>query len=223
MNLGILFDYNGVIANDEHLHEIAFQRVLAPLGINLTPDVYRAHFLGRTDLAGYESLRTTFPDILAAADLNELVKRKQAHYQELLPDADILYPKVSEVLESLARQFRMVIVTSSFRNEVVPVLAQHHLDKLFSAIVTADMIKKSKPDPEGYLLGLAAINLSATQVVVIEDSPSGVRAARNAGLKVIAVAQTSSPDRLNEADIIVDSVQKLTPELIHRIIQSSIE
>lgn len=216
--LGILWDYNGVIAQDEHLHEAAFREVLTRYGVVLTDQLYGQCCLGRTDAAGFEEFELRFMEQLATVSIEELIAKKQAVYQRCVVPKEILYPGAVEVLRSLNGS-PYAIVTSSTRSEVTPVVAYlAGLGVHFSGVITAEDVAKGKPDPEGYLKGLHAIKLLPAQVVVIEDSPSGVEAAKAAGLACIALCHTSTEERLREADLIVPTIRDITLELIRNVL-----
>ena len=217
--LGILFDYNGVLANDEHLHEEGFREVLSQFGVDLTAEFYKEYCLGRTDADGFEALKVRLGEQLAGLATQELVAMKQSAYQQRMVPEEILYPGVVGVLSGLNGSCPYAIVTSSKRCEVMPVveyLGQY--DIRFRTLVTADDITRGKPDPEGYLKGLCAIELPHEQVVAVEDSPSGVKAAKAAGLVCVAVCHTTPNDRLREADMIVPNIRNITPWLLRSVI-----
>ncbi len=90
---------------------------------------------------------------------------------------------------------------------------------MFKKIISAEDITRGKPDPEGYLLGLKAVNLGRERVVVIEDTPVGVHAAKEAGLKCIALCHTSPKETLSEADIIVDTIKSVNLMLLKEILK----
>jgi sugar-phosphatase len=102
-----------------------------------------------------------------------------------------------------------VVVTSANRP-----LAQVRMQSagllLPGIMVTAEDVQRGKPDPEPYLLGAAKMNLSVERCIVVEDSPAGIRAAKAAGLRVIAVTTTHARRDLTQADVIVDSLSRLT-------------
>ena len=216
---GILFDYNGVLANDEHLHEESFQEVLSQFGVDLTAEFYKEYCLGRTDADGFEALKVRLGEQLAGLATQELVAMKQSAYQQRLIPSEVLYPGVVEVLGTLNGTCPYAVVTGSKKSELAPVLK--HLQRYgihFKALVTADDITRGKPDPEGYLKGLCAIELPHEQVVAVEDSPSGVKAAKAAGLVCVAVCHTTPNDRLREADMIVPNIRNITPWLLRSVI-----
>jgi HAD superfamily hydrolase (TIGR01509 family) len=212
-NLGILWDYNGVIVNDEHLHEKAMTEILSRHGFILTPELYRKHCLGRSDKASYENLQKVFPNIdnISAEDF---IIAKTAVYLPLTKTESIVWPGLKDLFKTLDEQFLMAIITGSGPDEILPTLEKEGITHWFQTVITAHDVNRSKPDPEGYLKGVRALNIPAENIVVIEDTPAGFRAAKAAGLKCIAVLHTSPTENLEEADKIVESVVEITPDLI---------
>lgn len=215
---GILFDYNGVIVDDEHLQQQAMAEVVGEYGVVLDDQLYAQVCLGRTDRAAFQQLRDTF-DRLEGVSTEELVREKVRRYERIVGESSILYPGIRETLIRLSESCLLGVVTGSVRREVEPILTNGGLRELFQCLITADDIKRGKPDPEGYLNGVAVLQLPKERVVVIEDTPTGIRAAKNAGLKCIAVEHTVAADQLAQADKIVAKVTDLTPELVAMVIQ----
>lgn len=192
-------------------------RVLAQNNIQLTSAQYEKNCLGQTDQAGFANLQAIFPELnrLSAA---ALVQAKVNQYQNLIKNKDIIYSGVKNTLNSLKDHFLLGLVTGSLRVEVEPILSQANLNQVFTAIISADDISHSKPDPEGYLKGIAALDLPASQIIAVEDTATGLTAARAAGLKCVAVLGTQTPDQLAQADQIIKSVEEVTPELVEALL-----
>lgn len=216
-NLGILFDYNGVIVDDEHLQREAMDEVLKVWGIELTEEQFEEHCLGQSDRSGFENLKKVFPRLQEVAT-DGLIQKKLKAFQQISETVLPLHPGVDKLLETLSQNFRIGLVTGSLRSEMEPMLEKGKIRHLFEVAITADDVSRPKPDPEGYLKAAAAIGLSKENLAVVEDSPAGVAAAKAAGLKCIAVLQTVTKDKLTAADIIIPTVTDLTPELVARVI-----
>jgi HAD superfamily hydrolase (TIGR01509 family) len=222
-DIGVLFDYNGVIVNDEDIQLRAFTEVLAECGIQLDVSLYSQHFLGKTSVEGVHSIVSNFSQQFSKINVNALVEKKRLLYQKYISNYDILYPGIIDVLNDLHKYCILVIVTSSILPSVRNVLRQYHLLSMFTKIISADDVTRGKPDPEGYLLGLKAVNLGRERIVVIEDTPVGVHAAKAAGLKCIALCHTSPKETLSEADIIIDTIKSVDLSLIKKLIKNSEE
>lgn len=197
----ILFDMNGVLVNDEHLQEKAFQQTLSRFNIPLTSRDYIRFFIGKTDHKGFADY---FKALNLTHDIDSLIAQKGKEYEKLARDGVQSYPMVREFIEAAFKQgFTLAVVTSSMNNEAVSVLTGLKLTSYFDTIVAADNIKNGKPDPEGYLKGAASLSVLPQECIVIEDSPSGLKAAKAAGMFSIAVLNTHSADELSEASITI--------------------
>ncbi|MEO7793224.1 MAG: HAD family phosphatase [Thermoanaerobaculia bacterium] len=213
----LLFDFNGILVNDEPLHFELFRRVLGEEGVALTRDDYYARYLGFDD-------RDCFAAALAAAGeacppqrLAGLVSRKAASYQdEIRRDGYPCFPGAAELArEAAAAGLTLALVSGALREEVAGGLDQSGIRGLFKQVVTADDVRRGKPDPEGYALALAALNgeppLPARiflphECVAIEDSPAGLEAAAACGLRTLGVAQTYPAEALAQADVVIDKL-----------------
>lgn len=199
----VLFDMNGVIVDDEHLHEAAFRRVLEAHGASLSAEGYQAHFMGRTDRDGYLSY---FGDEASLpAPLDELLRAKSEAYRSLAADSLQPYPGVLDCIAALGRDgIQLALVTSSLAVEADAVLAAFSIADAFEQRVTAESVTNGKPDPEGYDRALRLLGVEPAAAVVVEDALSGVRAAHRAGIRCLAVTHTHSAEALAEADAVVD-------------------
>ncbi len=209
----ILFDMNGVLVDDEHLQEQAFRQTLAKLDIPLTPEDYISYFIGKTDHKGFvdyfQALNLTF-------DINSLIAQKGINYEKLASGGIRGYPGVNEFITAAAlRGVALAVVTSSMKNEARSVLAGLELTDYFTEIVAGDDVTNGKPDPEGYLKGASALGVTPQECIVIEDAPSGLRAAKAAGMFSIAVLNTHDASELSDANIITE---KLSADLIDELI-----
>ena len=182
--LAVLFDFDGVIADTENHHIAAWQRTLMALGWEV-PDEVAAR---SAEVDDREFLRELFAhhEILDG-DIEGWVRKKQALTIRLLRDAPRLYPGVVELVGQLRGRVRMAIVSGTWRENVEAVLSNPGLAGAFELIIGKEDVGAVKPDPEAYLLALRRMGISAGQAVAIEDSPTGLAAARSAGIPSLAV------------------------------------
>lgn len=200
----ILFDMNGVLVDDEHLQEEAFRQTLAKLNVPLSAEDYITFFIGKTDRKGFEDY---LQSLHIVHDTSSLIQQKGKEYENLAFGGIQGYPGVKEFVEAaVQKDLRLAVVTSSMKNEAVSVLAGLGLTDFFSAIVAADDVKNGKPDPEGYLKGAAALAVDPKECIVIEDAPSGIEAARSAGMACVAVVNTHAANKLSAADMITEEL-----------------
>lgn len=195
---GILFDFNGVLLLDAHLHEQAWHEMALQLrGRELTPHELRHIVHGRTNLDILAHLLGRPP---STAELTELAGRKEAAYQQrclAAGDEFQLAPGAIPLLDSLrAAGIRRAIATSSPCTNVDFFIAHLGLERWFTreAIVYDDGSFPGKPSPDIYQIAAARLGLPPAACVVIEDALSGVEAARRVGCgRIIAIGSAFAP------------------------------
>ena len=180
----VLFDFDGVIADTENHHIAAWQRTLMALGWQV-PDEVAAR---SAEVDDREFLRDLFTaQGIEDGDIEGWVRRKQAIAVALMRDAPRIYPGVLDLVGELAGKVRLAIVSGTWRENVEAILAASGLAGSFELIVAKEDVAAVKPDPEAYLLALERLGIGPATAVAIEDSPSGLAAARAAGISRIAV------------------------------------
>lgn len=196
----VLFDFNGIIINDEPLHEQLIEQLLIEENLRLKPGEYRELCLGRSDRACLSDLLTRRGRIVTDDYLKRLIERKAHAYRQKLETLEKLpiYSGLTDFIDQLrVAQLAIGVVSGAIRSEVEFVLQQAQLASYVSVIVAGDDIQASKPDPEGYLLGVERLNqqhpelkVQPQECLAIEDTFAGIAAAKRAGMQVVGVANT---------------------------------
>jgi len=210
----ILFDMNGIIIDDEHIHELAFQQTVQPYGVNLTHQEYLENCAGKTDRAGYESIAEKFKVDLS---IDLLLTQKSQTYLKLFPANKKSYPWVIDLIWQLKKKFRLALTSSSSKTEVELITKEFSIRDAFEVMITGDDVSKGKPDPEPYLKTAQLLKLIPNNCCVIEDSKSGILSAKSAGCFCIGVTTTHDKEALNKADVIVNSFGEITENLINNL------
>jgi HAD superfamily hydrolase (TIGR01509 family) len=224
----ILFDFNGVLVDDEPIHLDIFQRVLADEGVPFSAAEYFTRFLGLDDRACFATVLAEAGEPVTVPRLMRLIARKASYYQERIRKGGYpFFPGAVELVAALAAQGRMLgVVSGALREEVEGALRQARLLERFKVLVTAEDVEAGKPDPQGYLRALEALNslpplperlLHPHEVLAVEDSPAGLAAAAEIGLATLAIAHTYPAERLGGADAVAPSLRDLTPERLERL------
>jgi beta-phosphoglucomutase len=196
----VLFDFNGVIINDEPIHQELINEIL--IGENLLP--LGAEFaelcLGRSDRVCLRDILTRRGRQISEDYLSKLISKKGMLYRERLEKLDKIpiYEEIYAFLTRIkARNLQIGLVTGAIRSEVESILQQAAIRHYFSVIVTGDDITTSKPQPDGYLLAVERFNrwdfnlqLQPWECLVIEDTFVGCEAAKRAGMQVVGIAHT---------------------------------
>lgn len=216
----IIFDFDGVIADTEPLHFKAYNRVLKGYGIKIAKKAYYHDYLGYTDHDCFEIIKKSHPDKLGETTVKTLMQQKSQAYLDFLKDRSCVISHVAQFLQMLtAHNLTIAICSGGLRNEIETVLLRARLHDFFEVIVTANEVKKGKPDPEGFNLALQMLNsrhqgksIKAGDCVVIEDSHWGLDAAKAAGMHTVAVTNSYTRDELAMAEMVVDNLGQLTIE-----------
>jgi beta-phosphoglucomutase len=211
----VIFDFNGIIVDDEPIHFELFQRVLKEEDINLTEADYYARYLGFDDRGAFTSAYREHGRALSDSKLAQLIERKAAYYREEIKSKIRVFPGIQTLVPTLAKKLPLAIASGALRHEIEIILSSIGLLANFRAIVSAEDVTRGKPEPEIFLKALARLNaslasdhpISPTECLVIEDSKEGIRGARHAGMKCLAVTNSHPAELLNEADSIVDSLK----------------
>ena len=225
----VIFDFNGIIVDDEPIHFKLFQRVLGEEGIVLTEEVYFERYLGFDDrgafTAGFRENQRPLDDV----KLHELIDRKAAYYQDMIRNHVSIFPGVQSLVLSLARTLPLAVASGALRHEIDTILKTAGLLDHFNAIVSAEDVTSGKPEPEVFLKALAVLNaqrksapIEATNCVVIEDSKEGIRGARRAGMKCLAVTNSHPAALLSDAHIVVNSLEEVTLPFLQQLCESNI-
>jgi beta-phosphoglucomutase len=194
MTAGIIFDFNGVIIDDEPQHCDALIATLAEYGHDLDRETYTREYLGFDDR---ECFRYSFGRLgrpLDDTSLQEAIERKNLRYERAIRGEMRLVPGAAEFIESAALDgFQLAIVSGALRREIELVLQLTGLRPHFAEIIAAEDVSACKPDPEGLNRARAALAIAPQRIVVVEDSLPGLAAARTAGL-CCAMLSTSHPE-----------------------------
>ncbi|MGZ9257296.1 MAG: HAD family hydrolase [Candidatus Binatia bacterium] len=211
----VIFDFNGIIVDDEPIHFELFQKVLAEEGIELTNDAYYARYLGFDDRGAFSFGYREHDRPLSQLKLAELIARKAVYYQEAIRNHVAIFPGVKKLVADLAQSLPLAVASGALRNEIETILTTANLIHHFMVVVSAEDVERGKPEPDIFLQALAALNahdgnpIQANQCVVIEDSKEGIKGARRAGMKCLAVTNSHAAELLGEANLIVKSLDEV--------------
>ena len=203
MHRGILFDFNGVLIDDEPQHCEALTAALAEYDIPLDRETYYREYLGFDDR---ECFRFTFARHGRPADAQAVataIQRKAEHYGAAIRRSMTLVPGACDFVRAAAGEgLALAVVSGALRREIDLVLEAADLRPLFSLVLAAEDVSACKPDPQGFTRARKALGLASAQCVVVEDSLPGLEAAHAAGIRC-AVLTTSHPaDALGAADAV---------------------
>lgn len=216
----VFFDFDGILVDTEPMHYEAFRKVLEPRGMGFTWKDYVETYMGYDDRDAFrEAFRAKGTDI-DAVNLAELVVEKSRAFQDGLRNGVSAYPGAVPMIESLhAGGLPLALCSGALRSDIDPILARLGVARCFPVIVAADDVRKSKPDPESYALAFRRLSetfpsrmTTPEESIAVEDTPAGIRSAKGAGLRVLAVTNSYGAGELSGADWIIDSLENVRIE-----------
>lgn len=205
----VIFDWDGTLADTKRIVVNSFQKVLKEIGCKVS-DEFIARRIGigtkNTFKEALKNLNITLDD----ETLDELVKKKIKIQIELTENVN-LFEGAVDLLNSLHNRVKIALATMSNREVVNKLLSEKRVRKYFEVVITADEILQPKPNPEVFLECAKELKCLPEKCVVIEDSVFGVKAAKKAKMKCIAIPSgTYSIEELRDQnpDLIVNSINE---------------
>ncbi len=203
----VIFDWDGTVADTREAVVQSFQRVLGEVGC-VVSDEFIAKRMGiGTKKTIEEALNEC--NIGLDDEMLENLVREKIRIQTSLTSIVNLFEEATELLEELQGRIKIALATMSGRKIVDKLLLEKRIEGYFDVVVTADEVSKPKPDPEVFLVSAAKLGVDPQDCVVVEDSIFGVRAAKAAEMKCIAVPSGAySREELQEEspDLMVDAL-----------------
>lgn len=210
----VLWDMDGTLVDSEDLHWLSWRQTMADEGIVITHDQFLSSFGQRND--------SIIPAWLGAGATPERIRKtetaKETLFRRLVRDKGILpLPGVVGWVHRLnERGWLQAIASSAPRANVVAVLDAMENAGDFQVIVSAEDVRRGKPDPEVYLLAASLLGVPPNRCIIVEDAVAGLEAARRAGMRSIGVSR-SNPHLA--ADIFVESLDQLEPDAFETLLQ----
>jgi HAD superfamily hydrolase (TIGR01509 family) len=209
----VVFDLDGVIVDSEQVWDDVREQLVRERGgrwhegaqaamMGMSSPEWSRYMHDELGLAGS-------PDELNA----EVVRRMLERYRESLP----LIDGAVDAVRRLAGAFTLGVASSSNRPLIETVLEQAGIAGCFAAVVSSEEVAHGKPAPDVYLEATRRLEIEPRRCAAVEDSSNGLRAAHAAGMRVLALPNSHyppAPDALALADVVVASLEELTPELV---------
>jgi HAD superfamily hydrolase (TIGR01509 family) len=226
----IIFDFNGVILNDEPLHFQSMCDTVANVGLRITREEYWSEYLPLDDASCLEKIGRNHSYQFSDGEQQRLLELKADYYRKLLQDQYPLFPGAAEFVRTAASRYPLALASGARREEIEGTLQATGLSHFFRVIAAAEDFTLGKPHPESYLFALERLNASLNgqishiqpqECLVIEDSIGGVQGARAAGMRCLAMTNTYPKESLTGADEIASSFCHVNLEELERLWQES--
>ena len=207
----ILFDMDGVITNTMPDHFKAWQIALKKIGVKVNHlDIYSRE--GQRGLNSIQELLQSKRQQFTDQQLLDILAEKEHIFQKIVTVRFI--PGARTLLKDChSKGFQLGLVTGTSYPETKKILPDKYFN-MFSCVITGDIVKIGKPDPEPYLLALKQLNVSAESTIVIENAPLGIRSAKQAGIRCFALETSLPRQYLTQADRVFGSIKELNQSVL---------
>jgi HAD superfamily hydrolase (TIGR01509 family) len=209
----VVFDLDGVLIHSEEIWDEVRGAYVRERGGRYDATIQRAVMgMSSPEWSAYLHETAGVPDDPSAIN-DELVRRMLESYRARLP----LVPGAVEAVKRLAERYPLAVASSANRPLIDAVLEASGLAPQFRATVSSEEVARGKPAPDVYLEAARRLAVAPERCAAVEDSHSGIRSAKAAGMWVIAIPNPSYPpddEALAQADAVIRLLDELTPELI---------
>jgi beta-phosphoglucomutase-like phosphatase (HAD superfamily) len=208
----VVFDMDGVIVDSEPIHEQAFREIFALMGFGEHEHgIEFERYYGKSD-------RALWIDFIAKhhpkQPIEELLAWKQAHFLKLLCERKPIFEPIPALVAALAQRYPLAVASGSNHAVIDAVLGMRDLRRYFRAVASVQDVARPKPFPDVFLRAAELLGVSPSCCVVIEDSAAGVQAARDAGMRVIAITNSLKSDQLSQAHAVTSNYQEIERFLV---------
>jgi HAD superfamily hydrolase (TIGR01509 family) len=209
---GIIFDMDGVISDTQNLHSKVESELLARFGVIISPEEITKLYSGvRTK----EFFNDLLSDTRVSFDLDSLMDEKWLRMSEYASKSVVPIDGSVDLIKRLYSQgYSLAVASASNFKYVKTVLKTLDVFDYFSFIVSGDMVKSGKPDPESFLLAASKMNISPKNCLVIEDGISGMHAAKSAGMFCVGLVDGAGDYPTNN---LVSSLSQINLEYLNNL------
>jgi len=211
----VIWDMDGVIADTGPYHFKAWQMIFQERAVNFTRKDFNRQFGQRNDTI----IRHTLGEQLLQNEVDAIAHEKEEAFRKLIRQNVQSLPGAISLMKSLADYgFKIALASSAPMENIHLVTESLGINNCFQAIVYGREVTDGKPSPQAFLLAAEKLGVEPEHCIVIEDAIAGVTACKSAGMRCIAVTNTHPGDKLAEADLIVDTLETISPNDLVRLI-----
>ena len=212
----VIWDMDGTIADTAQYHHQGWQIVFRKRGTNYTEKDFRRNTGKRSDTI----VREVFGEKTPQNEITEIIQEKDETFRQLMGQNIKLFPGVLKLITSLKEHgFKIAIASSAPMENIQLIIRSLKIDTYFDAIISGWEVTRGKPHPQTFLLAAEKLGVAAEDCIVIEDAISGVAAGKRAGMRCIAVTNTTPREELREADLIIDTLEEITVADLNRLFE----
>ena len=202
----ILWDMDGVIVDSHSFHFAALQETFAKRRIRFDREYFSTLLSTRNDFI----IHSVMGEALSEEEARAMVREKEENFRRKATGNLKPFPGAVMLLNAIKKgNFKLGLVSSAPKENIDLILRELNLERIFDCIVFGREVSESKPSPQIYLLAAEKLKVVPNDCLAIEDSPLGVKAAKTAGMKCLAITTTHPWQKLEEADKVVDSLESV--------------
>lgn len=219
--LAVIFDMDGIMIESEHNQSRSFEAVMKEN--NVKPEYNENGVIQTPGITAKDNLIVMKNKYNLEPSVNELLLRKNILYSEILDEGVEVLPGLYDLLAELkGAQVKTAVASSSIKDDILKVLKHLKLEGGFDTTVSGEEVENSKPAPDIFIKAAQLIDANVENCVVLEDSESGVAAAKAANMSVIAIpSQYTARFDFTKADLVVRSLEELKIELLKKLVFAS--
>jgi beta-phosphoglucomutase len=210
----LLFDMNGTMIDDMPYHIKAWYRILNELGAEISMERTKQECYGKN----HELLERVFPGRFTIEEKNKLSYEKEKQYQAEFGPHLKLIDGLEQFLEDSYRSgIKMAIGSAAIMFNIDFVLDGLNIRHYFDAIVSADDVVRSKPDPQTWIQCAESINIAPLHCLVFEDAPKGVESALRAGMDTVVITTLHENDEFDEYKNVIGFIHNYNDKLLNLV------
>jgi beta-phosphoglucomutase family hydrolase len=214
----VLWDMDGVIADTADYHYRAWQEVLGKRGVDFSKADFMRLFGQRHDTI----IRFALGNSLSPEEFDAITEEKQKNYRRRVAANIIPMPGAIALIKSLNEHgIKSAIASSAVPENIEIIIRGLGIEDFFQAVAGGTEVKEGKPSPLIFLLAAKKLEVKPDNCVVIEDAIAGVTAAKQAGMKCIAVTNSHPKNSLKNADLIVDTLEAVDVAVLSGLFRSA--
>lgn len=194
----IIFDFDGVITDSKPMHLKSFNDAVSGLGIKVTKKEFDSYF----GVPALETFNMVFKKNKVKANAEKYRKLKNKIYLKYA-DKVKLNKGAKTLVRTLSKKYKLAITSNTPVKEIRLLVKKHKIEKCFKLFLGWESTKKHKPCPEPYLKAARKLGAKPKECIIVEDSPTGLEAAKRAKIKSIGLLTTNPRKNLKKADFIV--------------------
>ena len=203
----VIFDLDGTLLDNNEVHLKAWKQYLKENNKQISVEDFKENISGRTNKDAIEHI---YQKEMTEDEASKYYLEKEEIYRKMYRSDIAPITGLQDFLEELHKhKIAMAIATSGIQVNIDFMFDHVPIKKYFKKIVNSGDVSKGKPDPEIFLKAAEALHIPPENCIVFEDSIAGVRAGKSAGMKVVALTTTHTPEELKEADLVIKDYNEI--------------